>query len=430
MADPIRPEAWNQVNSMWTLSLGSRGMRVRLFQKRKDGVFFRATWIAGVGRDQLSLGTTDRDEAERLGRELFTAMIEQKTPPAAGVVRLTEVWRRYRTECATHLDNTLRTVAYESSLIERVIRFFGRNYDVRKLSALEWRRYELARRAGHIRKADGSPSRPVGDRSVHGDFVMLRTVLRWACQVPTADGGRWLERDPLQGVKVEQEKNPRRPIASWARFEKTRAALLQLASQANDLLVKHRWIKIEFALVIAEATGRRLGSIRALEWEDFDFEQGRIVWRAETDKRGNEWIVPMPEALRDAVAEFRDRLGATTGPVFIAERGEGKIMNRRQFLRWLDEAEQHAGLRKMRMGSWHPYRRKWATERKRLPLVDVAAVGGWKGTQMLLKCYQQPDPDTILAVMNEPQKLGQQWDAATSRGAVKRPPTAPRLRVV
>jgi hypothetical protein len=45
---------------------------------------------------------------------------------------------------------------------------------------------------------------------------------------------------------------------------------------------------------------------------------------------------------------------------------------------------------------------------------DVAATGGWKGTQMLLKCYQQPDPDTILAVMNEPQKLGQQWEAATS----------------
>jgi integrase len=258
---------------------------------------------------------------------------------------------------------------------------------------------------------------------------MLRTVLRWACQVPTADGGRWLERDPLHGVKVEQEKNPRRPIASWARFQKTRTALQELAAGTDDLLVKHRWIKIEFALVIAEATGRRLGSIRALEWDDFDLEQGRIVWRAEADKRGNEWIVPMPERLYDAVTDFRKRMGATTGPVFISERGKGKIiMNRRQFLRWLDEAEQHAGLRKMRMGSWHPYRRKWATERKHLPLVDVAAAGGWKGTQMLLKCYQQPDPDTILAVMNEPSKLGQQWEAATSRGAVKRPPTAPRAR--
>jgi hypothetical protein len=45
---------------------------------------------------------------------------------------------------------------------------------------------------------------------------------------------------------------------------------------------------------------------------------------------------------------------------------------------------------------------------------------------MLLKCYQQADPDTMLAVMNEPLKLGQQWEMVSSRGAVKRPPTAPR----
>jgi hypothetical protein len=64
-----------------------------------------------------------------------------------------------------------------------------------------------------------------------------------------------------------------------------------------------------------------------------------------------------------------------------------------------------------------------------LSLVDVAAAGDWKGTQMLVKCYQQLDPDTILSVMNEPSKLGQQWETATTRGAVKRQPTAPRARV-
>jgi hypothetical protein len=42
---------------------------------------------------------------------------------------------------------------------------------------------------------------------------------------------------------------------------------------------------------------------------------------------------------------------------------------------------------------------------------------------MLLKCYQQPDPNTILAVMNEPSKLGPQWDTVSSRGAIKRPAT-------
>jgi hypothetical protein len=43
--------------------------------------------------------------------------------------------------------------------------------------------------------------------------------------------------------------------------------------------------------------------------------------------------------------------------------------------------------------------RKWATERKHLPTVDVAAAGGWTGTETLVRCYQQADEATILAVV-------------------------------
>ena len=114
---------------------------------------------------------------------------------------------------------------------------------------------------------------------MHGDFVILRTVLRWACQVVLPNGSHWLERDPTLGIKVDGEQNPLRPIASFKRFEKTRAALQQMAREADDLTVRDRWIKIEFALLLAETTGRRLGSIQALEWEDIDLQQGCIYWR-------------------------------------------------------------------------------------------------------------------------------------------------------
>ena len=195
-------------------------------------------------------------------------------------MRLAEAWRRYRTECATHLDNTERTIAYESSLIERVIRFFGRNYDVRRLSALEWRRYKIARR-GEPRPTSAAMSGP--------------------SQCP-------------------------------------RSCTMQSQIFASS------------------------------------------------------WVLPPASVHRGAQ--------------------QGKITNRRQFLRWLDEAEQHAGLPKMRMGAWRPYRRKWAVE----------------GYPNALKTYQQPDPDTILAVMNEPSKLGEQWEAEESRGSVNGPPTAPRAK--
>jgi hypothetical protein len=56
-------------------------------------------------------------------------------------------------------------------------------------------------------------------------------------------------------------------------------------------------------------------------------------------------------------------------------------------------------------GLWYAYRRKWATERKELPLKDVAAAGGWKDTTTLLTCYQHADEATMLKVMESPIKL-------------------------
>ncbi len=62
-------------------------------------------------------------------------------------------------------------------------------------------------------------------------------------------------------------------------------------------------------------------------------------------------------------------------------------------------AEQQAKLPKQQGSLWHAYRRAWATARKHLPDVDVAAAGGWKSTETLRRCYQQPDADTMLAVV-------------------------------
>ncbi|HEY9383892.1 MAG TPA: hypothetical protein VIP80_10255 [Gemmatimonadales bacterium] len=80
-------------------------------------------------------------------------------------------------------------------------------------------------------------------------------------------------------------------------------------------------------------------------------------------------------------------------------------MDRHLFDKWLSVAESAAKLPKLEGGLWHPYRRKWATERKGHSLKDVAAAGGWLDTEALLKCYQQPDNETLLAVMSEERKL-------------------------
>ena len=315
MASPIRSDGWYQLDGKWALSLGQRGMRVRLFQKRRDGVFFRAVWVPGSGCDQVSLQTSDRHEAERLGRELLAELQEAKAPLSVGVVRMGELTRRYQAEMH---DASRQHTAHDQvrSVTHRahgsILRTeFQCEAPERARMA---RRYELARRSGTTKGKNGKPDKRVGDRSVHGDFVLLRTMLGWACRVTLPDNQRWLDRDPLDRVTVRQEKNPKRPIAAWSRFVRTRAALRQLAANAPDISTAHRWIKVEFALVLAEATGRRIGSIRALCWEDFDLDAQQVTWRAEYDKRGVEWIVPMPDRLFEEITQFRKALGGLSEP--------------------------------------------------------------------------------------------------------------------
>jgi hypothetical protein len=67
-----------------------------------------------------------------------------------------------------------------------------------------------------------------------------------------------------------------------------------------------------------------------------------------------------------------------------------------------------AGLEPLERGLWHPFRRKWATERKHLPDVDVAAAGGWNSPATLNAIYKLPDQDTMLRVVLEAGQLREQ----------------------
>jgi integrase len=159
------------------------------------------------------------------------------------------------------------------------------------------------------------------------------------------------------------------------------------------------------ASTLAEATGRRLGSIRMLRWEDFDFGRCRVIWQADADKKGDHWDIPMPEAIMREVRDFQSRFQDGSGHVFSALSARDGVMDRHLFDKWLSVAEARAGLPKLDGSLWHAYRRKWASERKQLPLKDVAAAGGWKDVTVLLEVYQQADDQSVLAVMTEGRKL-------------------------
>ena len=129
-----------------------------------------------------------------------------------------------------------------------------------------------------------------------------------------------------------------------------------------------------------------------------------IRWRAEYDKKGIESVVPAPPALLKELESIQKPLGATTGRVFPSKKRPGEPMPAELLTQWLSAAQEKGKIPKLPLGLWHPYRRKWASERMHLPLKAVADAGGWKDTATRLTCYQHADEATLLAVMSEPRK--------------------------
>jgi integrase len=287
-------------------------MRVRLFQKRVGGVYYRAVWLPAAGRSVASLGTTERGTAEHLGKRLLAALLEGEAPRADEPVRLGELWRRFRAECATFLDNGAATRSDGARRSEVLIAFFGVQRDVRTLTAHDVAQYSAARRRGGIRLSGRRVTPAVRQRSVQADLGVLRAMLRWAATAPSPHG-RWLDRNPLEGVRLERERNPVRAWATYDRFLAVRQAVQELVDGATGESERARWTRLDLALVIAEATGRRRGAITKLRWEDVDFRRGTLRWRGEHDKTGMERVVPVPRELLGELQSFRRALSAVSG---------------------------------------------------------------------------------------------------------------------
>ncbi len=120
--------------------------------------------------------------------------------------------------------------------------------------------------------------------------MILLTALNWATRERIKDGRRLLKENPLKGVRLPREKNPKRPVM----LHDVYLRLLAVADQVHPLL--------KLALIVAEGTGRRISAWCNLRWDDVDFQNGTIRWRAGTDKTGFEQIVPMTEAVKEALA--------------------------------------------------------------------------------------------------------------------------------
>jgi integrase len=394
------------VPDCWTRSFGTRrGTRVRIYEREPGGLLYISAWLLGSGESRRSLGHRDRVRAVRQARYLIKLRSQTATPSAWAVPPLTlgVLFERYVREGKYLPDGSLKTEAYLRH-VERVGRylaaFFGAEQVVSEFTPDRIQEYVIWRRTG------GLTEKPVGVNTLQRDLAMFKAALNWA-------GQKYEGRQPLlashvlEKFRIPTEKNPKRPVLE-------ESAIRSLLSAAPEV---HPFLRP--LIILAWRTGRRLSSILSLRWEDIDFEKNTIAWRAEHDKIRQTWVVPAHSEVISELVRFRaSHPGIGTALLFPhpkRRRPHGGPVTRHVAAWWLKEAFRRSKLLKPTGSLWHMFRRAWATERKDLPLKDVAAVGGWRDTSTLLR-YQQPDAATMrrVAEFQKPAEQRPDLDQAVS----------------
>ncbi len=397
----------------WRYTAGTRPYRVAVLELIVGGVLNARRWLLGEGRFvHWSLGHRDRARAIEYAETLARQLREGAEAVSAGHTTITRAFRLYRANRSVRKKPA--TQKEDERRSEMWLYYLPDGFLVEAFSFAIADGFVYDRHTGAI-DARGRPvppefQRPVSLRAVEADLRGLKAVFNWAITWKTPDGRRLITENPLDGYEIPREKNPRRPIATQDRFEKIRAVsnTVLMTVVVGGRRVKVRSYLSEI-LVIVVGTGRRISAVLQLTFDDLLLHQGpygTIRWPASTDKQGVETTVPIGPDVRAAIDRIMaERAGIGAVPLFPAPRDPSKPVRYELASAWLKKAEQLAGVPKQEGGLWHPYRRKWATERKHLSPVDVAAAGGWSNTRTLTEIYQQPDQESMLEVVLEAGQL-------------------------
>lgn len=396
----------------WTMTVGERGYQVTVCQ-RYASVLSMYYWDPQKKKPRWkSLRHNDRTLAEQEAKELAGQLLATGTAPARHTLPLAELFARYEQEKSRFKKGLgLREDRRRMELWQT---FLGNDWDVNTLDHATLDRFVAERRAGLI-ELPPLPPRPTksklkkarprrrrlgarpSDTTIGADIVFLQAVLNWATTVKLKNRSHLLSENPIRGYRILRNKRPRRPIATYDRYLKLR----EVADQVHP--------RFGAFLDLVEALGWRVSAIAQLRGEDVDRRDrpgaphGRIRKRGEVDKEGVEMWVPLSTGARAVL----DRIPVLGGPLFPKARKPHESWDRWYPTELLRKAEKIAKVEHLEHGAWHPFRRKWATERKHLPIQDVAQAGGWSPNDLrtLQTIYQVADDETLLAVVSEPRKL-------------------------
>lgn len=374
----------------------TRGAPVTVYEREPGGLLYARAWTGGK-YIVTGLGHRDRDKATVYALAEGKKLREGQAALTDGRLPVSKLFALY---LAHHSPSkSLGEQKEDQRRAKLWARFLGDFKDANKVTVEEWRRFSRERASG-VLAGDGfrpETPRPVRARAVQRDLQWLKWCLKWATEWQDADGVYLMASNPVRGKQafpIPSEKNVNRPVASTDRVEAV------VAAAHPDLA--------DFMVVLSE-TGRRLSAVLRLQWADVLWNQGphgSIRWPADPDKEKRRWGAPLSPAARAALERLKDRrssIGLTY--IFPSPTNKDRPMTPERVRTWLLKAEERAGLEKQKGSLFHAYRRGWATARKHFPDRDVATAGGWKGTETLRMCYQQPDEEMLYAVVTGGREL-------------------------
>jgi len=401
----------------WTHSEGEQGQTVTVYERKPGGPLYARAFDPKLrsgrgGYKRVSLKHRDRERAKDYALDQAAKLRRGLSELAAGKVTLARVFALYE------LYRTPRKTKTERDADKRRIKLWtavlGGQKDPHLVTRGEWERFIADRSAG-LFSGNGSPvaqdeRRKVRNRTIQHDCLWLRWVLNWATTWQTEDGRYLMRENPVRGFEVPVEKNPRRPVATTDRYEALRAISDKVTMEVRlgGKARKQRSYLSEL-LDLAFGTGRRITAICGLRYEDLRPDvkpHGAIRWPAATDKQGRETIAPISPQVRAALDRvLKERPGIGAAYMFPCPTNPAEPVAYERVRTWLLEAEGLAKIEKQDGSLWHAFRRAWATARKGHSIKDVAAAGGWASTETLLRCYQQPDNETMLRVVLDAAEL-------------------------
>lgn len=403
--------------------VGGSGHTVIVRERTPGGPLYLCVPRKGSGGyDMESLGHNDWDAAIESAKKLSGRLLSSRRAMKAGKRPPAVLFAKYEQDVSAHKKGAQPAEDRRRIELWSVFLHTAGVQDARNLTTNHMRRFVRMRQAGEIKLPPVTlPNGEVRERklaakpsltTIGADIVFLQSVLNWAVDE------RLLTLNPVKAFKAPKTKNPKQPVATFERFVRVLRATPYIDPQG---------LFRDFFILIGNELDWRVNALCQLRANDIDLKVrddapwGRIRKDEDVDKEGEGgWLPLTPRGRRACIRLLRRRRAVGNVYVFPSPKREGKPWSRWHARDLLERAEKRAGVEAMDGGDFHPYRRKWSSERRHHAWADIAALSGRKDRRTFERSYAKADAAGVLAVaVNDPRKLaelGQKLGHARRKG--------------